>query len=55
MQLTVCDDDRVVAFYGFIHDSFRKVDSEKDGVHLPAQRVEGRLEEHCDALAQVLK
>ena len=43
---TISYNDRVVPLNGFIDNSPCQVDCEHDRVHLSAQRVEGRLEEH---------
>lgn len=41
---TICDDDGVVSLDGLVHDGFREVNGEEDGVHVSSERIEGRLE-----------
>lgn len=43
---TVRDDDGIITLDGFVCHGFGEVYSKQDRVHLAAQRVEGRLQEH---------
>ena len=57
-ERTICDDNTIFALNGFICNSFREVDGEKDGVHLPSDWVEWSFEEYCRSsisLIQALK
>jgi len=48
---TVCDHDAVLALNGFVCDSFREVDGEEDGVHLPSYGIERSFEEHFSTVS----
>ena len=50
----VCNDDRRVERNGFIRDSFRKVDSEKDVVRLATRRNERSFQEQASVIPRVV-
>lgn len=48
MRLTVCDDNRVAVFNGFIGNGRSEVNGEEDRVVLNPGFVERSFEQHCD-------